>query len=178
MSSNRENKEFLRLVRAVPNFDFVTELDETGKQHGPGTLAHLQAIIDRKILSKDEACRLWANSIGIAYVDVLASAITEDAVLRIPFLIAKKIKVIGLYLIDDILTVALGTPEDKEVVRRLEQIVQTTVSPVFCLPSEIDDANSIQYSTEKTLTDSLAELERDNYFSSPDTAGSRIEQIA
>lgn len=58
MSSNPENKEFLRLVRAVPNFDLAAEFEETGKLHGPGTLAHLQVIIDRKILSKDEACRL------------------------------------------------------------------------------------------------------------------------
>ncbi|MEN9403703.1 MAG: Type secretion system protein, partial [Verrucomicrobiota bacterium] len=76
MSSNRENKAFLALVRAQPNFEFTAELDTTGKLHGSGTLGHLQAIIDARIMTKEDACRLWANSIGIAYVDVLASVIT------------------------------------------------------------------------------------------------------
>ena len=178
MPSNPENSEFLRLVRAIPNFDFTAELEETGKKHGPGTLTHLQAIIDQKILSKEESCRLWANSIGIAYVDVLASAITDEAVQTIPYPIAKKVKAIGLYLIDGVLTVALPSPEDRELVRRLEQIVQLPVSPVFCLPCEIDDAIAIQYCTEKTLNDSLAELERDNFFSHPEASNERFEQIA
>jgi type II secretory ATPase GspE/PulE/Tfp pilus assembly ATPase PilB-like protein len=177
VSSNRENKAFLDLVRALPSFDFHDELAETGQTHGAGTLAHLQAIIDQKILAKDEACRLWANSIGIAYVDVLASAITDEAVEKIPAAIAKKIKALGLYVIDGVLTVALASPEDKDLVRRLEQITQVTVSPVFCLPCEIDDAISIQYCTEKSLTDSLADLERDNFFNRPELANERLDTI-
>jgi type IV pilus assembly protein PilB len=175
--SNRENKAFLDLVRATPHFDSHPELAETGRTHGSGTVAHLQAIIDAKILTKEEACRLWANSIGIAYVDVLASAITEEAVAKIPLTIARKIKALGLYQIDGVLTVALGSPEDKDLVRRIEQITQTPISPVFCLPCEIDDAISIQYSTEKTLTDSLAELEQDHVVSQAEQ-GSNLEAAA
>jgi type IV pilus assembly protein PilB len=158
--SNLANNAFLDLVRETPHFDFEAELTATGRDHGTGTVTQLQALIDKRLLTKDEACRLWANSIGIAYVDVLASAITDEAVEKIPLAIAKKVTAIGLYVIDDVLTVALGSPEDKDVVRRLEQITQMTISPVFCLPCEIADAISIQYSTEKTLVDSLAELER------------------
>lgn len=178
MPTKTANEEFLRLVRALPGFDSHKELDETGHEHGPGTLAHLQAIIDRRILTKEEACRLWSNSIGIAYVDVLASAITDEAIAKIPFTVAKKVKAIGLYLIDDVLTVALGTPDDKELVRRLEHIAQVQVSPVFCLPCEIDDAISIQYSTEKSLADSLSELERESFFDQTGTASERLEHIA
>lgn len=178
MSSNRENKAFLALVRAQPNFEFTAELDTTGKLHGSGTLGHLQAIIDARIMTKEDACRLWANSIGIAYVDVLASVITDEAVAKIPLPIARKIKAIGLYLIDGVLTVALGSPEDKDLLRRLEQIVQLPVSPVFCLPCEIDDAIAIQYSTEKTLSDSLTELEHDSLFNQPEGSGERFDHLA
>ena len=52
------------------------------------------------------------------------------------------------------------------------------ISPVFSLPCEIEDAISIQYSTEKTLTDSLAELEKDNLFSHPEMASDRLVLIA
>jgi type II secretory ATPase GspE/PulE/Tfp pilus assembly ATPase PilB-like protein len=176
--TNPTNKTFLELVRALPNFDFSTELEDTGKAHGAGTLAHLQAIIDGHILSKDEACRLWANSIGIAYVDVLASAITDEAVEKIPLAVARKVKAIGLYIIDGVLTVALGSPEDKDLVRRIEQIVQLPVSPVFCLPCEIEDAIAIQYSTEKTLSDSLTDLEHDSLFNRAETKDSSFELVA
>ncbi len=176
MPTNPENKEFLRLVSALPNFDFAQELEATGQTHGPGTLAHLQALIDGRHLAKDEACRLWANSIGIAYVDILASAITDEAVQKIPLPVARKVKAIGLYLIDNVLTVALGSPGDKDLVRRIEQIAQVPVSAVFCLPCEIDDAIAIQYSTEKTLTDSLTDLEQDSLFSRPE--GTSFELVA
>ncbi|MDB6115074.1 MAG: epsE 6 [Lacunisphaera sp.] len=175
---NPENQDFLRRIQQLPNFDFAAELEAAGKLHGHGTLEHLEAIIEQKLLAKDEACRQWANSIGIAYVDVLASVITEEAVEKIPLAIAEKATALGLYVIDGVLTVALATPEDKELLRRLQQIAQLPVSPVFGLPCEIHDAISIQYSTEKTLTDSLAELEKDNLFSRPDKASDRLELIA
>lgn len=178
MPLNQENSEFLRLVRSQPDFDAHPELEATGNVHGPGTLAHLQALIDEKFLTKDEACRLWANSIGIAYVDVLASAITEEAVARIPLAIARKTRALGLYLIDGVLTVALATPQDKDLVRRLEQITQTTISPVFCLPCEIEDSISIQYSTEKTLTESLTGLEQESLFNRTEGSGDRFDAIA
>ena len=166
MHPKQKNSTFLEQVARLPHFGVGEHmlLDVLGQQHGHGTLAHLQAMVEQKLLPKEEACRLWANSIKIAYVDVLASAITEEAVLKIPVEIAKKVTAIGLYVIDGVLTVAMPTPEDTALVTRLQQIAQIPVSPVFCLPNEIQDAISIQYSTEKTLTDSLGELERSNLF--------------
>ena len=175
---NQENKAFLKLVRELPNFDFGQELEATAHLHGSGTLAQLQALIDHQLLTKDEACRRWSNSIGIAYVDVLASAITEEAVEKIPVEIATKATAIGLYVIDGVLTIALADPRDKDLVRRLQQIAQMPLSPVFSLPCEIESAISIHYSTEKTLSDSLTELERDNLFSQPGAASERLEFIA
>ncbi|MFZ5493862.1 MAG: GspE/PulE family protein [Verrucomicrobiota bacterium] len=172
------NREFLRLVHNLPDFHFAAEVEAAGGVHGPGTLAHLQAIIDEKLLTKDEACRLWADSIGIAYVDILASAITEEAVNKLPLAIARKARALGLYVIDGVLTVALATPQDKELIRRLQNIAQMPVSPVFCLPCEIEDAIAIQYSTEKTLADSLSDLEQDAIFDRPGGPGERFEAVA
>ncbi len=166
MELKHKNSTFLESVEQLPHFGVGEKMlmDVIGQQHGHGTLAHLQGMIEQKLLPKDEACRLWANSIKIAYVDVLASTITEEAVEKIPAEIAKKVTAIGLYVIDGVLTVAMTTPEDTSLVNRLQQIAQVPVSPVFCLPNEIQDAISIQYCTEKTLVDSLGELERSNLF--------------
>jgi type IV pilus assembly protein PilB len=172
------NNAFLDQLRRLPKFDFESEIELTGKQHGPGTLAQMQALIELKLLSKDDAARLWGDSIGIAYVDVLDSAIMEEAVTLLPVEIARKACVIGLYLIDDVLTVAMSTPKNADLLRRLEQIAQVPISPVFSLPCEIEDAIAIQYCTEKTLADSLADLEKDTIFNRPDIASERLELIA
>ena len=52
------------------------------------------------------------------------------------------------------------------------------LSPVFCLPSEIDDAISIIYSSERAISDSIAELERNALFTDPDLASDRIADLA
>jgi len=175
--SKPANKEFVRLVKELPGFDTPEEFDALAREHGAGTLAQLVAAIDARLISKEEACRQWSNSIGIAYVDVLASVTTDEAVAKIPVEIAKKIGAIGLYIIEGILTVAMAAPEDTELVRRLEQIAQVKVSPVFSLPCEIADAIAIQYSTEKTLNDSLLELEKNDTFSLPEITSERLESL-
>jgi len=178
VSPEPENSKFLALVRKLPNFDFEAELESSATMHGAGSLAQLQALIDLKLLSKEEATHQWANSIGIAYVDVLASTITDEAVACLPQEIARKARAIGLYVIDGVLTVAIATPLNAELLRRLQLIAQMPVSPVFGLPCEINDAIAIHYATEKTLNDSLADLEKETIFSRPDTGPERLEQIA
>ncbi|MDI1319758.1 MAG: GspE/PulE family protein, partial [bacterium] len=141
-------------------------------------LALLQAVIDHKLLLKEDACRLWSDWLDIAYVDVLASGITLEAAKHIPQEIARMVLAIGLYVIDGVLTVAMATPEDEKLVRRLEQIAQIPISPVFCLPCEIDDAISIIYATERSIADCLVELERNALFAEPDLAIERISELA
>ena len=76
-------------IRRLPNFDFGTELAALEAQHADG-LPLLLAIIDAKIRPKDEACRLFADTLGVAYVDPFASVITDEAVAAIPVEIARK----------------------------------------------------------------------------------------
>jgi len=115
---------------------------------------------------------------NVAYVDPFASVITEEAIERIPSEVARKIKAIGLYVLNNVLTVAFATPNDPELVRRLGHIVQMPISPVFALPREIEDAISIHYCTEKGLEESLGELERSSLFDRPEMAGEKLADLA
>jgi type IV pilus assembly protein PilB len=146
-------------------------------QH-PDRIDLLNAVIDQKLISKDEACRVWGDVIGVAYVDPFASVITEEAIERIPVEIARKVKSIGLYILAGTLTVAMSTPEDSELVRRLSQIAQVPISPVFALPREIEDAIAIHYSTEKTIEESLAGLERSSIFDNPELSSEKLSALA
>ncbi|HOD48085.1 MAG TPA: GspE/PulE family protein [Opitutaceae bacterium] len=171
------NKAFVELVLRHPNFDYAREVTQLLEDF-PDGIALLNAIIDQKLLSKDDACRLWADTLGVAYVDPFASVITEEAVAAIPLEIARKVKAIGLYQFGGSLTIALASPNDADLIRRLGQIAQIPLSPVFALPREIEDAIAIHYSNEKSLEDSLLGLERSTVFDQPDLAGDKLAAIA
>ncbi|MBL9210389.1 MAG: type II/IV secretion system protein [Opitutaceae bacterium] len=174
---NPKSNSFLERIRALPNFDYSGEVASLAARHGESLLL-LQAIIDEKFLTKDDACRYWADAMNVAYVDPFASVITEEAIEKIPSEVARKIKAIGLYVLNNVLTVAFANPNDPELVRRLGHIVQMPISPVFALPREIEDAISIHYCTEKGLEESLGELERSSLFDRPEMAGEKLADLA
>ncbi|PAW66008.1 MAG: secretion system protein E [Opitutia bacterium Tous-C1TDCM] len=174
---NPTSKLFVERLRQLPHFDYAQELGGLVQRHGAGPQL-VQAVIDEKYLPKDEACRIWADALNVAYVDPFASVITEEAIERIPIEVAKKVKAVGLYVLNGVLTVAMAYPEDAELVRRLGQIAQTAVSPVFALPREIEDAIAVHYSTEKGLEESLSELERSSLFDKPEIAGDKLAALA
>jgi type II secretory ATPase GspE/PulE/Tfp pilus assembly ATPase PilB-like protein len=177
MSGTRNNR-FLDLIRKVPGFSFADELKGLVDLHGPDTPELLQAIIDAKLLGKDEACRQWANGLGFAYVDPFASIVTDEAVEAVPLEVATKTRSIGLYVIEGILTVAMATPEDEALVRRLAQIVQMPVSPVFASVREINDAIAIHYSNDKDIEESLGALEHMDIFNRPEYTKEQLAALA
>ena len=160
------------------NFDYGTELAALETQYKDGGLPLLLAVIEARIVPKDEACRFYADTLGAAYVDPFASVITDEAVAAIPVEIARKAKVLGLYIIEGVLTAAFASPSDTDLIKRISQIAQMPVSPVFALARDIEDAILIQYSSEKNLEESLNELERSSFFDQPDLAADRLAALA
>lgn len=153
------NRRFVELISTgVPPLIALDAIAQLGADHGLGTLPMLQAIITEKHLPKDQACTLWGNSIGKAYVDPLASLISDEALEKIPVEIATKTRSIPIYVLDGVTTVAMAEPENPDLVRRIGHIVQGPVSPVFSLPCEIADAIAVHYSTEKGIEDCLNEF--------------------
>lgn len=162
------NKRFAELLRRVPGFTAGNDLGELCLRYGEDSLKLLQGVIDARLVTKDEACRQWANGLGFAYVDPFASVVTEEAVEKLPHEVAQKAQAIGIYIVEGILTVAMATPEDEALVRRLGQIAQMPVSPVFAPPQEIESAIAIHYSTERAIEESFGELERIDFFNKSD----------
>ena len=171
MSSPSPNSSLGDLIRQLPEFELNVELTLLEQAHPPG-LPLLERIIEQGIAPKDVACKLYADVLGIAYVDPFASLITEEAGLVIPAEIAKKIQAIGLYFIDSVLAAAFSVPEDALRVKRLSLIIKMPVSPVFALPRDIDDAILIQYSNEKDLAADINDLSASSVFNNPELAES------
>lgn len=174
---NSKSKAFQERLAALPHFDFAQEVANLASRHGD-TVQLAQAVVDEKYLAKDDACRFWADTMNVAYVDPFASVITEEAIEKVPLEVAKKVKAVGLYVLNGVLTVALANPDDAELIRRIGQIAQMPVSPVFALPRDIEDAIAVHYSNEKGLEESLSELERSSLFDRPEIAGDKLAALA
>ena len=174
---NPNAKVFFDRLRTLPSFD--TDADVAGliARHGVGPEL-VQAVVTEKIAPKEEACRFWADTMNVAYVDPFASTITEEAVEKIPAEVAKKARIIGLYVIEGVLTAAMADPSDADLIKRVGQIAQLTISPVFALPREIEDAIAIQYCTEKNIEDSLNELGQSSLFDDLETASDKLANLA
>ncbi len=172
---NSKNNAFLDRLRAAPHFDYLSEVTALAERFSDAAL--VQAIVDERLMSKEDACRHWSDTINVAYVDPFASVITDEAIERIPPEIAKKVKAIGLYVLNGVLTAATTEPDDPALIKRLSQIAQIPVSAVFALPREIEDAISIHYCTEKGLEESLSELERSSLFDKPEVAADKLAAL-
>ncbi|MBK8478870.1 MAG: type II/IV secretion system protein [Opitutaceae bacterium] len=173
------NSRFVEMLSfGTPPLVPAAAVAQCGADHGLGTLEMLQALIADKALSKDQACSIWGNSIGIAYVDPLASLISDEALEKIPVEIAAKTRAIPLYVLDGVVTVAMAEPENPDLVRRIGHIVGGPVSPVFSLPCEITDAIAVHYSTEKGIEDCLNEFAKSNTLLSGNLSGEDLQRLA
>jgi type IV pilus assembly protein PilB len=168
---------FYNRLRALPNFSSETELRALLERHGD-TPELAQAVVDAKIGPKDEVCRFWADTMNVAYVDPFVSVITDEAIDKIPLEVAKKVRAVGLYIFNGVMTIAMASPDENETAKRLGSIARIPVSQVFALPREVDDAIAIHYSNEERLEDSLGQLERSSLFDNPDLASDKLANLA
>ena len=120
----------------------------------------LESLIESEAVPKDVACHLWSNRLGRAYVNPLSTIISNEAIASLPIEIARKGNVMPLYVVEDGLTVAMPDPDDKVLVRRLAAISGKQISPVFCLSNEVSDAIELHYSTDQSVQELIAQLER------------------
>jgi type IV pilus assembly protein PilB len=120
----------------------------------------LESLVESDAISKEIACRIWSNRLGRAYVDPISTIISNEAIACLPIEIARKGNVMPLYVVDDSLTVAMPNPDDEALVRRLAAITGKEISPVFCLSKEVQDAIELHYSSDQSVEELIAQLER------------------
>ncbi len=127
---------------------------------GEGSLEMIDYLVEGGHVPKKVGCRIWSDRIGCAYVDPLASVVSDAAIASIPVDIARKGNLMPLYEIDGALTVAMPDPLNAALVDRLAAITNKRVSPVFCLSSEVRDAIELHYSNERTVQELIGQIEQ------------------
>lgn len=159
---------------AKPNQRFITLLQERSPstvsdpqyrtlaiQHVEGSLGFLCALIDNHLLEGCDAARLWADSLGIAYVNPLETPINAKWLRLAPRSEASEKQFIPTSEVDGVLTVAMADPEELEKRAAIENVIGKPISPVFALPKEIEAAIALNYSGYDEIRNTLSRLERE-----------------
>lgn len=152
-------KTFADLLREKHPMMAEKDLGRLVKKHGANTADLLEAVIGAGLLPHTVACRLWSECIGVAYIDPFNTVITPEAIALIPAEIVRKSQTLPLYVLEGVLTVATPDPFNTAMRKRLEGITGLPISPMFSLPSEINEAIEVHYSSEKDIESIVKELE-------------------
>ncbi len=113
-------------------------------ENAPASSMLHELVADNRIPGKTIG-KLWGDSIRVAHVTPLDLIITDEAIAAFPFEVVTKAKVIGLHMVDGVLTVAMTDPLDGKLIANLQKICGHRISPVFALPGDIDEAIAVHY---------------------------------
>lgn len=126
------------------------------------SLKGVEDTVLKGLIGKRQGGELWANTLGVAYLDPIQSVITEEALNMIPEEIARKAGVLPLYFLNNVLTISTSDPNNEELIRRLKFISGHSISPIFGFPSEIRDAIEIHYASEEDVNSFIKRFQEQN----------------
>ncbi|MCU0588294.1 MAG: GspE/PulE family protein [Syntrophobacteraceae bacterium] len=106
--------------------------------------------------------RIWADSIGVAHVDLQKTLFQREVVQRLPEAFARKNHLILLYQFGEAVTAATSDPANPFMLREAQSILGCPVSPVFSFPDDIEAAIEVEYKSEQKLRDLSSRIVTDS----------------
>jgi type IV pilus assembly protein PilB len=115
----------------------------------------LKDLMERMVLPKGRLCQLWADSLGVAYVNPMNVVIPTDGYEQLPVEIARRVTAIVLNSLGNAVTVAMADPLNVRQVESLAKILSKTISPVFAHPDEIETVIGMYLGSEGNIAANL-----------------------
>ncbi|MBI2496988.1 MAG: type II/IV secretion system protein [Opitutae bacterium] len=147
-------EEFIDSVRR--NAPAQTQLIDTRAEllgGDPGRL--FKDLLERGVLPKMRLCQLWADSLGVAYVNPMNVAIPTDGYDQLPVEIARRTVAIVLNSLGDTATIAMADPLNARQVESLAKILGKHISPVFAPAEEIETVIDMYLGSEGNIAANL-----------------------
>ncbi len=141
------------LARAVPEHSQLIQSRAESLREDPMKL--LAELLERSVVEKTRLFQLWADSLGVAYVNPMSVAVPTDANEQLPVDVARRVLAIVLSSLGDAATVAMADPLNKRQVDSLGKILGKQVSPVFAHPGEIATVIDMYLGTEGNIATNL-----------------------
>jgi type II secretory ATPase GspE/PulE/Tfp pilus assembly ATPase PilB-like protein len=115
----------------------------------------LKDLLERAVLPKARLFQMWADTLGVAYVNPTTVAIPTDGYEQLPVDIARRAGAIVLSALGDTVTIAMGDPTNTKQVESLGKILGKNVSPVFAHPDEIGTVIDMYLGAEGNIAANL-----------------------
>ncbi|MBF0293370.1 MAG: type II/IV secretion system protein [Nitrospinae bacterium] len=110
-------------------------------------------VIHNGLMRQSEACRLWADSLGVALMDLNETLFQPEVVERMSKKFARENIVAPIYQLGDRVTVAMADATNKSIIEDVEKHLKAKISVVFSMAEDILDAIEIQFIDKKVLED-------------------------
>ena len=115
----------------------------------------LMDLKERFVLPKGRLFQLWADTLGVAYVNPTTVVVPTDGYDQLPVDIARRVGAIALNSLGDTVTVAMGDPLNTKQIESLAKILGRNISPVFAHPDEISTAIDMYLGAEGNIAANL-----------------------
>ena len=110
---------------------------------------------ERFVLPKGRLFQLWADTLGVAYVNPTTVVIPTDGFDQLPVDIARRLEAIALNSLGDTVTVAMRDPLNTKQIESMAKILGRNISPVFAHPDEISTAIDMYLGAEGNIATNL-----------------------
>ncbi|MBI3885630.1 MAG: type II/IV secretion system protein [Opitutae bacterium] len=141
------------LQRAAPEQSNLIKTRAAALKDEPMRL--LKDLIDRTSVGKSRLFQMWADSLGVAYVNPMTVAVPTDEFQQLPVEIARRVMAVSLNSLGNTVTVAMADPLNTRAVESLKKILGRDVSPVFAHPEEITTAIDMYLGAEGNIAANL-----------------------
>ena len=154
---SQANDKFLNSIveKGIIAPDELKSLATRFKNNGFAILLHLA---EKAPSQKSLLGRLWGDSIGVAYVDPLKTAIQYETFSLLTQDFLDRHPVLPLYELSGALTIATYNPTDTALLKELENLTGKFISAVFAFPDQIVACLAIGRATVSDLTNQTAAL--------------------
>lgn len=152
-----KNNLFMQLL--VEN-SILTEKDVANlnnKYHG-NALDVLYHLINGVVKEKSVIGKLWADSYNFSYVDLETTIFQQEALKKISSDIALDNKIIPIYYLNDVLTIAVSEPYNEGLISKIETVSGCRISPVFSFSEDILDAITVQYQSDDLINEFVEQV--------------------
>ena len=144
-------------------------------RHRGNALAALEELLSLQALPKDEICRLYGDTMGIAYVDLTRTIIQPEVVNLLPRDFAVAHSMIPLYRFGGAVTVASADPLNLTLRDDAARLIGQPVNAVFSPPCEIVEAVEVQYASLGVFEELKARMDLKRLV--PETAEPDTDQL-
>ncbi len=155
-----KNRRFLEQLveRGLVLEDQIEALE--GRHRGD-VLGVLEELIDTQTAPKEELCRLFGDTLGVAFVDLGCTIIQPEVVDLIPREFAAANRLIAIYSFANSVTVATADPLNLSLMDEVARHAGMPVSAVFSPPGDILDAIEVEYATLGVIEELKAQIDLD-----------------